>query len=366
MIVKDADSKLADLALLENLSSIANERQKKLINDEIRMMRAGLKAEEESAYLLDFTFAKSSNTAVAHDLRLQVGGRVAQIDHLVVHHTHRFYVLETKSFAHGIKITEQGEFLRWNGFTKNYEGMASPIEQNRRHAMVLKEVLERLGYPSPNIECYVLVSSKARIDRPAGNKFSEVVKADQFFTSYQKDIDSSLNSVGGFLSGITKSLLGERPDEILKKLVRLHRPIKFDYASKFGIKILEQADHRKPSSEILDTARIDTDWGSHSHESPPAPAKNDVHKPETVSISNPPSLAGAPKCKSCESADISIHYGKFGYYFKCISCGGNTAIKLSCSLAGHKERLRKDGLRFHRECTDCNTSSVFFINPAST
>ena len=365
MIIKNADSKTADFALLESLLISADERQKKLIIGEIRTLQAGIKAEEESAYLLDFTFAKSTNTAIAHDLRLQVGNRVAQIDHLVVHHTHRFYVLETKSFAHGLKITEQGEFLRWNGFTKNYEGMSSPVEQNRRHAMVLKEMLERMGHKNPNIECFVLVSSKARIDRPAGNKFPEVVKADQFFTAYQKNIDASLNSVGGFLSGIANSFLGERPDEIVKRLVQMHRPMKFDYAAKFGMTGVNKAE---PHISFAATPNSEPTVAARSHPSPastPSPAKKITAESETAAATKSPPKIGVPACKSCTSVNVSVQYGKFGYYFKCGSCGANTSIKLSCGLAGHKERLRKDGLTFYRECADCKTSSLYFVNSIS-
>lgn len=364
MIIKNADSKTADFALLESLLITADERRKKLITGEIRTMHAGIKAEEESAYLLDFTFAKSANTAVAHDLRFQVGDRVAQIDHLVVHHTHRFYVLETKSFAYGLKITEHGEFLRWNGYTKNYEGMASPVEQNRRHAMVLKEMLERMGQKNPNIECFVLVSSKARIDRPAGNKFPEVVKADQFFTAYQRNIDASLNSVGGFLSGIANSILGERPDVIVKRLVQMHRPIKFDFATKFGMTGPKEAEPHISFAAHPDSRADGSGWGHHSPTSTPTPAKKAVAGPETAAINKSPSTEDMPTCKSCASADVSVQHGKFGYFFKCGPCGGNTAIKLSCGLAGHKERLRKDGPKFYRECADCKTSSLYFVNSA--
>ena len=350
MIIKNADSKASDLARLDALLAHADERQKKLITNELRMMRAGIKGEEESGYLLDFTFANSKYTAVAHDLRLEVGGRVAQIDHLVIHHTHRFYVLETKSFAHGLKINEHGEFLRWNGYTKAYEGMASPVEQNRRHAMVLKELLERLGYKNPAIECFVLVSSKARIDRPRGNAFPEVVKADQFLTAYQKDLDASLNTITGFLSGVSKALLGESPDVLGNKLMEMHRPIRFNFEAKFGM----GADfgNAVKATAIVPTAHapiIGTAWG------------------HTVDVSgNPTEAPKTPTCKSCSGTSLSVQYGKFGYYFKCRDCDSNTAIKIGCGVQTHKERLRKDGLTFYRECAECKTSSVYYANKLAT
>ena len=69
------------------------------------------------------------------------------------------------------------------------------------------------------------------------------------------------------------------------------------------------------------------------------------------------------KCRSCESGNLSVQYGKYGYYFKCADCDGNTPIKVSCGKEDHKERIRKDGPKFFRECEQCKTSSLYFVNP---
>jgi len=77
----------------------------------------------------------------------------------------------------------------------------------------------------------------------------------------------------------------------------------------------------------------------------------------------PPLAVPKHHCRRCQATNISIQYGKFGYYFKCDNCDGNTPIKLDCGKEGHKERLRKDGLRFYRECADCQSSAMYFTNP---
>lgn len=82
---------------------------------------------------------------------------------------YRFFILETKHFSHGVKITDEGEFLRWNDWKKTYEGMPSPLEQNVRHTAVLHKALLSAGLPEPNIESLVLVAPSARIDRPNPN-----------------------------------------------------------------------------------------------------------------------------------------------------------------------------------------------------
>lgn len=341
MIVKNADDKNAAIAVLESLHRQAGTKQQKLIEDELRMLRAGIKGEQESAYHIDFDLRDSEITAVIHDLRLEMGGRVAQIDHLVIHRTHKFYVLETKSFAHGLKITDEGEFLRWNDWKKTYEGMPSPIEQNRRHAEVLSYVLEKLGYRDPEIESFILVSPGARIDRSKSHPCPEVVKADQFITAFKKRYLASISSIGGLVGGLSKALFGDSAETIANQLVRLHKPIAIDYEAKFGI----------PSK----SAQLD-----------PTPTMPAEISPKSASPTPPAGPWGNTghtlSCKSCGGNRLAVEYGKFGYYFKCKACEANTALKISCGLDGHKERIRKDKLTFYRECDQCGSSRVFHVN----
>lgn len=353
MIIKNADNKDTAIATLEALLVGADSKKQKLITDELRMMRAGIKGENESAYHIDFNFKKSEATEVIHDLRFEIGGRVAQIDHLLIHRTHRFYVLETKNFSHGLKINDHGEFLRWNDWKKCFEGMPSPVEQNRRHAAVLREVLEKLGYKDPTIESFVLISPNARIERPKGKEFSEVVKADQFLSALEKNLAAALGSIGGFFGAVSKLAFGEGPDVIAKKLVRLHLPIKIDYVGKFGMRTesTSSAEKLRPSAPQAapNQQPIKIDFGN----TPAAAVPTPVVKAD---------LASGYVCKSCASNDLAVEYGKFGYYFKCRGCGANTSFKIGCGVTGHKEKIRKEKLTFYRECDQCGSTSVFFTN----
>jgi hypothetical protein len=54
------------------VAPVARRRQ---ISEERRILRAGIKGKQEAAYLLDFHFKASRNTAIIHDLRLEVNGR---------------------------------------------------------------------------------------------------------------------------------------------------------------------------------------------------------------------------------------------------------------------------------------------------
>ena len=88
MILKSADDKFPSIVKLELLLKSENLPPNKvaLIERELRTLKAGIKGEEESAYQIDFRLRDSKATIVLHDLRFELpDGRVAQIDHLLIH-----------------------------------------------------------------------------------------------------------------------------------------------------------------------------------------------------------------------------------------------------------------------------------------
>jgi hypothetical protein len=353
MIIKSADDKEASIKLLEAIKRFPglSAHKRTLVEEEIRTTKAGMRGEAETAYHIDFHLSESRNTMVLHDLRFELeDGRSAQIDHLLIHCTGQIWVLESKRVASGIKITEDGEFLRWNG--RSYEGMASPISQNQRHVEVLREGLRWMesSFRIDTIHAYVIVSPKARIDRPRKGTFDTalVVKADLFMQKFEKDLDKVgfLGVLGGLLSAG-----GHR--ELAEELVTLHRPIAFDYASRFNVP-------REALDQLLNPA-CDPDGG------PTSPPQSVASGAEQASAALPAAVVSpvatvAHRCRHCQSTALAVAYGQYGYYFKCGDCQGNTPIRVSCGNDGHKERIRKDGRRFFRECAACDTSRLFYIN----
>ena len=65
---------------------------------------------------------------------------MANIDHLILDRLLELWVCETKSFAEGVAINSHGEWERLAGDQRS--GMPSPIEQNKRHMAVLRQVFE--------------------------------------------------------------------------------------------------------------------------------------------------------------------------------------------------------------------------------
>jgi hypothetical protein len=337
MILKPFRGKDTDIAELEALLATAPANAKAQIEQELWRVRAGNKGEKESAYFIDFDSGASKTRIVLHDLRFEINGRVAQIDHLMINRLLDVYVFETKHFNSGIKITEDGEFMRWNDYKETFEGMASPLAQNERHIQVLKEVFAQIDMPTrlglrlpPSFQTLILVSPNARIDRPKKFDTSRVVKADVLGNTLKKDNEEA--SVFNAIGSVAKIVSLETLQDIGRQLLLRQSPIKINYAAKFGL------------SPTLPKAPVAV--------APVVP----------VPAAAPASSSETPKCRACGSDKLAIQYGKYGYFFKCAACDGNTPIKLDCGVAGHKERLRKDGNRFYRECGECRTSGLFFQN----
>lgn len=239
MIVKNRDSFENDIAQLEGLLSLhLTERQRFIIEREIKFLRSGEKGEKNSAYYIDYYLGKSKNWAIIHDLRLSFFGQIAQIDHVLMNRFLEVYVIETKNYAYSVKINPDGEFLvSYNG---KYYSVQSPIEQNDRHIFLLKKVIDhyqimptRFGIPiPPSFNTLVLVSPTSRVIRPAKNQVdtSRVVKSDQAINTIMKEVDKNVG-----ILGITKMISTETLAETATKLSQLHQPISVNYKAKFGI-----------------------------------------------------------------------------------------------------------------------------------
>lgn len=231
MLLKKADDKSKRLVLLEELqrSRMLDTRQKKWLRDELDRTRKGIDGERESAYFLDQHFKDSRNNAVLHDLRLTSDGDVAQIDHLVINRLGYFLLIETKNYGGNVTINAHGEFTVEYGDGERI-GVASPLEQSRRHERVLKKMLERLEI-APRVGTtfqfrhVVLFHPRAIIERPPSKVLdtSDVIKADQFRAWHEAFADEDIG-VGEALLGLANMRSSETAREWGEKLARQHRP----------------------------------------------------------------------------------------------------------------------------------------------
>lgn len=243
MLIKSKDSLTESLHELETIRQMQNlpDKTRTSIDAEIKMMKAGERGEKDAAYYIDLYYRDHENWAIIHDLRIEYGNDVAQIDHLLLNRLSEIYILETKSFAYGIKITERGEFLRWNG--RQYDAMPSPIEQLKRHVVVLEKLLKgeelfpkRLGISMrPSFKPYVLVSPTSKIIRPSSKQFNTdmVIKSDELFQQIQTDTDRA--GIVEMMSGAAKVISRETLIELSHRLTSYHKSIAIDYRAKFGV-----------------------------------------------------------------------------------------------------------------------------------
>ena len=140
MILKQKDPADQQLEALElALQGQIPEAERVSLEKRRAWLRAGVAGEKEAAYHVDFHLKDSPKWIVIHDLRLEWNGRVAQIDHLLIDCFLEVYVVESKSYKTKIRYANGG----WERLNQNqWQGIPCPVEQNRRHILVLKEVIE--------------------------------------------------------------------------------------------------------------------------------------------------------------------------------------------------------------------------------
>ena len=243
MLIKakdSADKAIQELETIAKLPGLPRETLAK-VDKELRTLKAGNRGESDSAYFIDFYYREKLNWAVIHDLRIEYGGNVAQIDHLLISRYLEFYVLESKRYTYGLKITDRGEFMFWDGY--RFVPMESPIEQTKRHAVVLEQLLKgeellpkRLGVVlPPSFKPFVLVSPKSSVTRPSRKQFNSdmVIKSDELFRQIEADFDGA--STPSLMGGLAKVVSRETLMDLAQRLVSYHRPATIDYYAKFGV-----------------------------------------------------------------------------------------------------------------------------------
>jgi hypothetical protein len=241
MQIKAAEGRDADVKALERLLNRGDlpAPTRKRIEQEIAQIRSGEKAERDAAYDIELYFGRSDNWVTIHDLRIEIDGLAAQIDHLIINRLAEVWVCESKAFAEGVSVNEHGEWSRWwNG---RQTGMPSPIEQNHRHIHLLERVFDdglirapkRLGFVpmKPRLRSLVLVSNNARIGRPRRhmNGIDEIIKAEQLKTRLFDEFDKTPEWKVATIIG------KEGLAAFARELVGLHRPIASDWPARFGL-----------------------------------------------------------------------------------------------------------------------------------
>jgi hypothetical protein len=320
-----------------------------------KFAKAGEKAEEQMAFYLRRRFVDSPDIWIFNDLRFKdETGDCAQLDHLVLHR-HGFIVIESKSVSTGVAVNQQGEWVRfWN---RQPQGMPSPIAQARRQIDFLRRALHanresllrkalgimQMGFRNCPFEILVAISDSGTIKRAI--KLPEVVKADQVPECIDAIVERHRKAASFFNPKVDlKSMDGVynfKDDEV-------------ENISRFLI------DHHYPRSYSIDAAstmathvsETQVDYGSASCQE----AESTTHSEPAQNIESTEGLGICDKCgRQCE-----IRWGRYGYYWKCLHCDSNMAIKETCPSCRQKIKLRKERNRFYSYCDRCNTGETLY------
>ncbi|MFA5629281.1 MAG: nuclease-related domain-containing protein [Dehalococcoidales bacterium] len=300
------------------------------INSSDKFTKAGHNAEKTMAFYLSREFKYSKDVLIINGIRLEMDNDVAQIDHLVIH-DYGMIIVESKSVLGEIKINEFGEWQR----TDFNIGLASPVEQAKRQASFLRNYLIESGlkptkeltnilfgrntYEKIPIDILVAISDTGVIDRPSDIKNDNVFKADL--------IPSEINNIIKEYKKLDSVLIiSSKPF-----------PVKLDFDTKNELARFLCSRHTAKGS--IPTKNIEA-----KRSLPISKARTGIY------------------CFNCNSDDLSIMYGKHGYYFKCNKCDKTKSIKERCPGCNALLRLNKRKNEFYIQCKICNTSRLFFKN----
>jgi len=310
-----------------------------------KFIKAGNEAEKQMAFYLKRAFQNEEKIIVLNDLRIIFNGEVAQIDHLVVH-PFGFIVIESKSVTTEVSINKYDEWCRI--YNNQKKGMPSPIKQAERQIEILKELLDthahdifkenffnkllKPKFSTYNFDIFIAISDNGMIERGNESQANNIIKAEQI-------TDKIKNLIKNYYRENINPLRMVPHQE--SKVTLIERTAKF---------LAEQHQSLTVQEENLEKEKIEIEQFME-------PIILD--KEETLKVKE-----DVPKinCSKCQSLNIEIQYGKYGYYFKCLSCDGNTAIKLQCKDTKCKPKLQKRKLVFYQVCDVCKNKKLFFTN----
>lgn len=324
------------------------------------MTKVGRAAEEQMAHYLKRAFAEETGILVLNSLRLERAGEVAQIDHLVLH---RFgmVIVESKSISGEVRVNALGEWLRRSG--NQALGMASPVLQAKRQSEFLFGLLSEEGvhlldkmlglvqkrYGAMPREVLVAISDHGMIGRADPLALPEVCKADQVPDKIRAIIAARKKSSSLFFGDINDAgytLSDVELARIAAFLLERHRPNRQERATDGSAPVPSATVHATPIAQQASSAAT---------QQQPMPVK-------AVAVKSSEDQLSGVVCRHCSSPRINILYGKFGYYFKCGACDGNTPIQMTCPSCKAKAKVRKEKQKFFLECAPCASITLFFVN----
>jgi hypothetical protein len=231
MIVKYPDGRQEALGELRKLLSGETGRTKSRIQKEIDDIADGEKGEKDTAYHLNAAYGSSMSHMLVHDLVLEHEDISVQMDHLVITGHRKIFVVETKAIKGTLKIDEDGACTAVYESGKRFQ-MASPLDQVRRHAIVLRNWLVANNSSMREVIPIVAVSPRTKVNNASDIRDVHIVQADRLPRIIQ-EMDETDND----RYVVTKSQHA-CPEEVAGAawfLARAHKPRKVDWRNRLGL-----------------------------------------------------------------------------------------------------------------------------------
>lgn len=235
IIAKQSNEASKQLLEMTNFRNELNVIGQGLIDDDIRLIQAGIYGEDSILYEL-----KNSHLpiVVLRDLQLSFKGLQAQIDFIIL--TPRGHlVIECKNMIGDIEVNANGDFIRKYSYGRRTikSGIYSPITQNRRHLDLLRDIFkdrqdnfilrsildnEFLKMFTPIV---VVANSKSVLNIKYAKKEvkEKIIRLDQLNNKIREILNSS-------------DKIGYSCDELLKDanhIINYHRVKQYDFKEKY-------------------------------------------------------------------------------------------------------------------------------------
>ncbi len=235
MILKKMDdSKLEEIETLKEILKMStNEQQQYLIKNDLKKQQKGIEGEKQISYFIDFNLGESKNYIILHDLRIEVDNKTAQIDHMLISKAMGIVLIEAKNTDAVVTINNDGTMTYKYKNGKEYN-QANPLEQSKRHELVLKSFLEKHDIDMTISSKVVFLPEVIITNEKLPSNF---YRADTFVTSLRNEtLKNPLKFAVLFAKVMTNNVVSfEHLMYIGGILVKEHKPIKIDYEKKYPI-----------------------------------------------------------------------------------------------------------------------------------
>ncbi len=219
---------------------------KKDVKFEIDSLKRGIEGEKEVIFQLEHSYIPMY---VLRDISIVDGINSAQIDFIVI--TRKIiFIIECKNLSNDVRINELGNFIirrKKDGAIKD-EGILSPVEQNRKHMNVVRELcrnnkntLVRGLFEKDFDDCYkslVVFSNSKNVLYPEAapeDVKNVIVKVDSLASRMREEIEKSK----------VKELSDKKMKELAEFFLSCDNPKNNDYTLKYKKKQYANKNEKK-------------------------------------------------------------------------------------------------------------------------